>query len=184
MNGYFLTGIIACAVGLAVGCGGMHYTVDAAQLSAERLAHASDNKKSAAEITAVARAGAKKLQDEVAKGQAFQGQIATLDQLYQQERAAHDWDNSKNDTAIASGARRLWLTVASCSAPGGSVASQGSTASSVGDGAAGYAELSPATGLALYGITDDADSQASALSYLQSYVAGLQRMGVVTTPMQ
>ncbi|MDR5815773.1 lysis system i-spanin subunit Rz [Caballeronia sp. LZ033] len=180
MSPYLITGIIAGALGIAIGGAALH-TVDSTKLSAEQAAHARDNAANAQKLLAVSDAAASAARAAIAKQNEAGEQLAQLDSQLSQEKASHEADNAKNRAAIADGARRLRVAVTAYTpAGGGNAADSGAGASGVGDGAGGTAELSPAFGSALFGIVDDADSDARAKAdYLQRYVCILQRQGVI-----
>lgn len=180
MSPYLITGIVAGVVGIVIGGAALH-TVDATKLSAEQTAHARDNVVCEAKLKAVSDAAAKASSDAIAASNAAGAKLAQLDSQLAQEKASHEADNAKNRAAIADGTRRLRVAVtAFAPAGGGNSADSGASASSVGDGAGGTAELSPAFGSALFGIVDDADSDARAKTeYLQRYVCVLQQQGVI-----
>ncbi|MFM0135113.1 lysis system i-spanin subunit Rz [Caballeronia grimmiae] len=175
-----ITGIIAGAIGIALGGAAVH-TVDNTTLSTEKAAHARDNEANEAKLKAVSDAAAKASSDAIAASNAAGAKLSQLDFQLAQEKASHEADNAKNRAAIADGTRRLRVAVtAFAPASGGSAADSGASAGSVGNGASGYAELSPAVGSALFGIVDDADSDARAKAeYLQRYVCVLQQQGVI-----
>src|ERR1700744_562511 len=182
MNGYFLTGIVACAVGVLLGGSTMHYTFDAAKLSAEKVSHAHDNEANSAKLKAVSDAALEAQNKAIAAGREAAGKIASLDLQFQQEKEAHEADNRKNNAAIADGSRRLRVAVSRYTASGSHPASAGTAASGVGDAASGYADLSPAFGLALYAIADDADAERGKVAYLQSYIQTLEEQGLIASP--
>jgi hypothetical protein len=180
MSPYLITGIIAGALGVAVGGLALH-TVDDTKLAAEQTAHARDNAANAQKLQAVSDAAASAARAAIAKQNDAAAQLAALDTQLNQERALHEADNAKNRAAIADGARRLRVAVtAYAPASGGNAADSGAGPGGLGDGAGGTAELSPAFGSALFGIVDDADSDARAKAdYLQGYVCALQQQGLV-----
>jgi len=181
MNGYFITGIAAALLGAALGGGGA-YTYENRALAIEQAAHARDNEHNANRLKAVSDAALAAEQKAIADGRVAAGRIAALDSQLTQERQAHESDNAKNRAAIADGARRLRIAVTNYAPAAGSsdAAGSGTSAGSVGNGAGGTAELSPAFGSALFGIVDDADSDARAKAdYLQHYVCVLQRQGLI-----
>ncbi|WP_250489997.1 lysis system i-spanin subunit Rz [Caballeronia sp. INML2] len=180
MSPYLITGIIASALGIAIGGAAVH-TVDATKLASEQTVHARDNEINAQKLQAVSDAAASAARAAIAKQNDASTQIASLDAELIQEKASHDSDNAKNRAAIADGARRLRVAVtAYAPASSGNVADSGASASSVGNGAGGTAELSPAFGSALFEIVDDADSDARAKAeYLQHYVCILQQQGLI-----
>lgn len=180
MSPYLITGIIAGVVGIGIGGAALH-TVDDTKLAAEQTAHARDNAAYEAKLKAVSDAAAQAASDAIAEQNSAAAQLAALDTQLNEEKASHEADNAKNRAAIADGTRRLRVAVtAFAPASGGNSAGSGASASSVGDGAGGTAELSPAFGSALFGIVDDADSDARAKAeYLQRYVCVLQQQGVI-----
>ncbi|SAL25703.1 Bacteriophage lysis protein [Caballeronia turbans] len=180
MSPYLITGIIAGAIGIAIGGAAVH-TVDATKLASEQTGRARDNEINAQKLQAVSDAAASAARAAIAKQNDAATQIAALDTQLNQEKASHDADNAKNRAAIADGARRLRVAVTAYTpAGGGNAADPGTSAGGVGDGAGGTAELSPAFGSALFGIVDDADGDARAKAeYLQHYVCILQQQGVI-----
>ncbi|WP_250477393.1 lysis system i-spanin subunit Rz [Caballeronia sp. INML1] len=180
MYPYLITGIIASALGIALGGAAVH-TVDSTKLSAEQTLHARDNELNAQKLQAASDAAASAARAAIAQQNDAATQIAALDTQLNQEKASHDADNAKNRAAIADGARRLRVAVtAYAPASSGNAADSGASAGSLGDGAGGTAELSPAFGSDLFGIVDDADADARAKAeYLQHYVCILQQQGVI-----
>lgn len=185
MSPYLITGLGAALLGIAIGAGGTH-ALDSnhygAQLATERAAHAQDNEQNAKQLKAVSDAALAAEQKAIADGRVAASKIATLDTQLTQEKEAHEADNAKNRAAIADGARRLRIAVTNYTpaAGSGNAAGAGTGAGSVGDGASGTAELSPAFGSALFGIVDDADTDARAkAAYLQGYVCTLQQQGLI-----
>jgi len=180
MSPYLITGIIAGAIGIAIGGAALH-TVDSTKLATEQAAHARDNEVNAEKLKAVSDAAAIAARAAIAKQNDAAAQLAQLDDRLNQEKASHESDNAKNRAAVADGARRLRVAVTAYTpASGGNATNSGASASGVGNGAGGTAELSPAFGSALFGIVDDADSDARAKAeYLQHYVCILQQQGVI-----
>jgi prophage endopeptidase len=180
MNGYFITGIAAGLLGIAVGAGGAH-EFDAnhygAQLSAEKAAHAADNEQHANDLNAISKTALDAYQDAIHDHTVAEGKIATLDDQLTKEKQAHEADNAKNRADIADGSRRLRIAVSNfqSAAAGGDQAGSAASAGGVGDGASGTAELSRPFGLALFTIVDDADNDARAkVAYLQGYVCDVR----------
>jgi len=180
MSPYLITGIIAGAIGIAIGGAALH-TVDGTKLATEQAAHARDNGINAEKLKAVSDAAASAARAAIAKQNDAAAQLAQLDDKFNQEKASHEADNAKNRAAVADGARRLRVAVTAYTpASGGNAADSGAGTGSLGNGAGGTAELSPAFGSALFGIVDDADSDARAKAeYLQHYVCILQQQGVI-----
>lgn len=183
MSPYLIVGLGAALLGAAISAGTTH-VLDAnhygTQLANERAAHARDNEQSADKLKAVSDAALAAEQKAIADGKVAAGRIATLDQQLTQERASHEADNERNRAAIADGQRRLRVAVSNYVPASGNSAGAGASTGSVGNGSGGTAELSPAFGAALFGIVDDADTDARAKAdYLQRYVCALQQQGVV-----
>lgn len=186
MNGYFLTGIAAALLGLAIGAGGgyeftaNHYR---AALSTEQTAHARDNEQHANDLNLISKAALDAENRAIDTHTVAEGKIATLDDQLTKEKEAHEADNASNRAAIADGSRRLRIAVSNFHPAGDDKAGVGSAASGVGDGASGTADLPSAWGSALFGIFDDADSDARAKAdYLQQYVEQLENSGYITMP--
>ncbi|MGF7130534.1 prophage endopeptidase [Paraburkholderia sp. EB58] len=180
MNGYFITGIAAGLLGIAIGAGGA-YTYENRALLAEQAAHAKDNEQHADDLNTISKA-ALDAENRAIDANATAGkQLAALDTQLTKEQQDHETDNAKNRAAIADGTRRLRVAVSNFQSAGGGEAVAASGAGGVGNGASGTAELPPAFGVALFGIVDDADSDARAKAdYLQGYVCTLQQQGLVS----
>ncbi|CAN7645350.1 lysis system i-spanin subunit Rz [Paraburkholderia terricola] len=180
MNGYFITGIAAGVLGIAIGAGGMHYTVDAVELSHEQTAHANDNTRHTNDLNLISKAALDAENRAIETHTVAEGKIATMDEQLTKERIAHEADNKLNRDAIADGNRRLRIAVSNFHPASGDQTGGSPGAGSVGDGASGYAYLPSATGLALFSIVDDADGDARAKAdYLQGYVRELEDSGYI-----
>lgn len=183
MNPYLIAALAGAIFGAGM-AGTITHTVDSAhygaliqtgkvQLAGERAAHQAD-------LTEVAEAASAAQDAAIVQHNADQAALAKLDVQFTQEKAKHEKDNAQNRAAIADGARRLRIAVENFHADGSNAAAQGASASGVGDGSGGTAELPPAFGSTLYGIADDADADARAKAdYLQQYVCQLEESGVV-----
>jgi hypothetical protein len=186
VNGYFLTGIGAGLLGIALGAGGgyeltaNHYRI---ALSTEQAAHARDNEQHANDLNLISKAALAAENRAIDTHTVAEGRIATLDDQLTKEKEAHEADNAKNRTAIADGSRRLRIAVSNFHPVSTDQTSFGSAAGSVGDGASGTADLSPEAGVALFGIVDNADDDARAKAeYLQGYVVQLEQSGYIAKP--
>lgn len=170
MNGYWITGLVSGVLCLVLGAGGAHL-LDAnhygAQLSAERAAHAND-------LNAISKAALDAEQRAIDAHTVAEGKIATIDDQLMKEKKAHENDNARNRLAIADGNRRLRIAVSNFRAAGGEQTGTVASAGRVGDGTSGTAELSPAFGLALFSIADDADVDRAKVIYLQGYVCAIR----------
>lgn len=167
-----------CAVSAVVGAllgGGVAYTIahklDGAALAHEKQAHADD-------IARINATAAKQLADAITKGQATEGRIATLQDQYQQEIAQHAKDNLDYRAKLLAGTQRVRVHVTGCS--GASTASQSTGTPGTTDGAASYADLSPAVAAGIYAVADAADNTAAQLRALQAYVTELQADGYIS----
>lgn len=183
MSPYLITGLAAALLGIAIGAGGTH-ALDAnhygAQLATEKAVHAHDNEQHANDLNLISKAALDAEQRAIDNHTIAEGKIATLDDQLTKEKEAHEADNKLNRDAIADGNRRLRIAVSNFHSASGDQAGSSAGAGSVVDGASGYAYLPSATGLALFSIADDADSDARAKAdYLQRYVCILQRQGLV-----
>lgn len=179
MSPYFLTGLVAGLLGIAIGAGGA-YTYESRELAIEQASHARDNERHSKDIADFSRAALDAAQLAIQAHTVAEGKIAAMDQQLTQEKEAHEADNARNRAAIADGTRRLRIAVSNFRPTSGNEAGTGSSTGGVGDGAGGTAELPRPFGLALFAIVDDADSNARAKAdYLQRYVCILQRQGLI-----
>ncbi|ALP62835.1 lysis system i-spanin subunit Rz [Paraburkholderia caribensis] len=179
MSPHLITGLAAGLLGIAVGAGGA-YTYETRVLAIEQAAHAHDNEQHANDLNAISKAALDAEQRAIDAHTVAEAKIATLDDQLTKEKEDHEADNARNRAAIADGTRRLRVAVSSFHPAGGDRGDSSSGAGSVGDDASGTAELSPAFGVALFGIVDDADGDARAKAdYLQRYVCTLQQQGMI-----
>lgn len=176
MNGYFITGIAAGLLGIAIGAGVAH-KLDVnhydGQLATEKAAHAAD----------LAKINAKAAQDlatALANQHAAEGKVATIEQQFNTEVTNHAKDNLAFQSQLASGAERLRVRVTSCvpgTPSGQSTAATGST-----DGAAAYADVDPTVATGIVQVAADDQHEIDKLKALQAYVAALQDRGFIGTP--
>lgn len=165
---------VAAVVGALLG-GGTTYVVthkiDGAALAREQAAHAND-------IARINATAAQQLADALAKGQAAQGQVTTLEQQYQQEVAKHAKDNLDYQRKLLAGTERVRVHVSNCHAS--ESASESAAAAPGGNGTAAIADLSSTTASSAVAVADDADKTASKLATLQAYVKRLQDDGYIS----
>ena len=179
MNGYFVTGIAAGLLGIALGAGGA-YTYENRALLAEQAVHAKDNEQHANDLHLLSKAALDAENRAIEAHTVAEGKIATLDDQLTKEKEAHEADNARNRLAIADGSRRLRIAVSNFHSAGSDKAGTGPSTGSVGDGASGWAELSPTFGSSLFAIVDDADNDARGKAdYLQRYVEQLEDSGYI-----
>ncbi|MDR5805487.1 lysis system i-spanin subunit Rz [Caballeronia sp. LZ001] len=172
--------VIVCVAGIAIGGAALHI-FDSSQLAKEQAAHARDNEASVRKLATLSEAAAKAASAAITAHNTAAARIAALDEQFHRERISHEADNAKNRAAIADGTRRLRIAIADAGSTDHSGAANPSPAAGrVGDGARRYAELPPEIGRDLFGIADDADSDARAKAeYLQRYLCTLQRQGFI-----
>ncbi|QBQ98161.1 lysis system i-spanin subunit Rz [Paraburkholderia pallida] len=172
---YLLVALLAGSAGF-----GLEHLIERGELAAEKVAHSKDNERHANDLSLMSKAAFDAESRAIDAHAQAASDVAAIDAQLTKERLAHEADNAENRAAIADGTRRLRVAVSNFRAAGGDEADSGASAGSVGDGASGTAELSPAWGAALFGIFDDADSDARAKAdYLQQYVCALQRRGLI-----
>ncbi|MDR5771152.1 MULTISPECIES: lysis system i-spanin subunit Rz [unclassified Caballeronia] len=163
---------------MALGGASMH-VFDGSKLAEEQTAHARDNGANAQKLASLLEGAAKAGIAAIVAHNAAAARIAALDDQYHRERTSHDAENAKNRAAVADGTRRLRIAIAN--AGNEHTSDPSAAAGGMGDGTRRYAELSPAVGKDLFGIVDDADSDARAKAeYLQAYICALQTRGVVS----
>jgi prophage endopeptidase len=176
MSPYVLTGIIAGALGIAIGGASVH-TVDATKLSVEQAAHARDNAAHANEIASINAASAKQLADALQKQQAAEGKVAAIETQYTNEVNAHAADSLKYRADLASGAQRVRVRVASC----GAVPASGQSTAAAGrtDAAPAYADLDATVAASVFKVAADDQVEIDKLAALQAYVKTLQDEGYI-----
>jgi len=177
MNGYWITGLVAGVLGIAIGAGATHL-VDAgrygAQLEAERTAHAQDNERHAHDLTAMSSAALDAENRAIDAHSAAESRIAAADQQLTKERQSHEADNASFRARLAAGTERLRVAVTGCSAAGGDEESGAAGAAGMGDGAAAYAELDPAVAERVFRVAGDDDNEISKVKALQAYVCAVR----------
>lgn len=173
MNGYFITGIAAGVLGIALGAVPTH-VVDAnhygAQLAREKAAHAAD-------IARVNAEAAQQLREALANQQAAEGRVATVEQQFNDEVAKHAKDNLDYRAQLASGAQRLRVRVTHCAV--GPTADQSAAASGRADDSAAFAELDPTVATGVVQVAADDQAEIDKLKALQAYVRALQDQGYI-----
>lgn len=165
---------ISALIGALLG-GAVAYTVthkiDRAALETERAAHASD-------IARINATTAQQLADAIAKGQAAQGKVATIQQQFDNEVAKHAKDSLNYRAQLLAGTQRVRVHTTGCSAS--STGSQGTGTASRNDDTAPSADLSPTVAAGVFAVVDDADHTADKLRALQQYVKELQNDGYIS----
>lgn len=167
---------VAAVIGALLG-GGVAYVIthklDGAHLAQVQKANAD----TLARINATAAA---QLADALKRGQAAEGQVATLEQQYNDEVAQHAKDNLDYRAKLLAGTATVRVRIKPAACSGASAAGQSATPATGIDDAAAYADLSPATAASAVAVTDSADNVASQLRGLQAYVKELQDAGYIT----
>ncbi|WP_144154420.1 lysis system i-spanin subunit Rz [Paraburkholderia sp. BCC1885] len=177
MNGYFITGIVAGALGIAIGAGGTHFFDAghyAAQLATEKAAHAKDNEQHANDMLAVSRAALDGEQRAVDAHDKAEAAIAAADAQTTKEKDAHETDNRNYRAALAAGTQRVRVAVRNCSSASAANVSGAAGAASVGDGASASADLDPAVAERVFRVAGDDDNEISKVKALQAYVCAIR----------
>lgn len=178
MSPYLITGVAAALLGIAIGAGGTH-ALDAnhygAQLATEKAAHAAD-------IAKVNAEAAQQLAAALAKQQATEGRVQTVEQQFNAEVANHAKDSLAYQSQLASGAQRLRVRVTGC-VPG-TASDKGTTAAGSADGSATVADLDPTVATGVVQVAADDQREIDKLKALQAYVAALQDQGFIAKPAQ
>jgi prophage endopeptidase len=176
MNGYFITGIGAGLLGIAIGFGGTH-VYDGRVLAIEQAAHAKDNAAHATEIAQINADSAKSLAAALANQQAAEGKVASIETQFNQEVSAHATDSLNYRAQLIAGTQRVRVRVASC----GPVAPAGESAATAGsvDGTAAWGYLDNETAASIFKVAADDQVEIDKLSALQAYVKALQDQGFI-----
>jgi hypothetical protein len=172
--------VIAAVVGALLGGAVTGITVH--KLDGAKLAQV--QKANAETLDRINATAAQQLAAALAKGQAAEGKVATIQQQYDQEIAQHAKDNLDYRAKLLSGANviRVRVNPTSC---GASTGSKGASSAAGTDDAATYADLSPAVAASVFTVTDGtngADDVATRLRKLQAYVMELQQDGYISVP--
>lgn len=166
-----------CAVSAVIGAllgGAVAYTIthkiDGAELSHVKAAYADD-------IARINATSAKQLADALAKQQAAEGHVATLEQQYNTEVSQHAKDSLDYRAKLLAGTERVRVRVAgsNCTPGSKSTATPGAT-----DDTAPTFYLPGATAASVIAVVDSADATAAQLRALQQYVKGLQDDGYIS----
>ena len=154
INGYFITGIAAGVLGIAIGAGGA-YTYENRELLAEQAAHAKDNERHASDLNAISKAALDAEQRAIDAHNKAEAAISAADAQITKEKDAHETDNLNYRAALAAGTERVRVAVRNCSATGGGIVAGSPGATGVGDGAAAIADLDPAVAERVFGVAGD-----------------------------
>ncbi|MFM0432375.1 lysis system i-spanin subunit Rz [Paraburkholderia aspalathi] len=168
--------LLAAALG-AGGAWAIKANIDGAILAHEQTAHANDNKKHADEIALINAKSAKDFADALAKQQAAEGKVASVETQFNQEVAAHASDSLNYRAQLITGTQRLRVRVASC----GPVSPTGESAASASgaDGAATFADLYGPTASGAFKVAADDQHEIDKLAGLQDYVRKMQDLGYI-----
>lgn len=173
MNGYFITGIAAGVLGIAIGAGGA-YTYENRELLAEQAAHAKDNERHASDLNAISKAALDAEQRAIDAHNKAEAAISAADAQITKEKDAHETDNRNYRAALAAGTERVRVAVTNCSAAGGDDATGTPGAAGVGNGAATYADLDRAVAERVFRVAGDDDNEISKVKALQAYVCAIR----------
>jgi prophage endopeptidase len=176
MNGYFMTGIAAGILGIAIGFGGTH-VYDGRTLAVEKTGRAADNAKYASTIADINAVSAKALSAALAKQQAAEGKVASIETQYNTEVANHAKDALDYRAQLIVGTQRVRVRVASCGPATAGSESAASTGSA--DGAATFGYLDGQTASSVFKVAADDQTEIDKLSALQAYVKALQDQGYI-----
>ncbi|MGT2474573.1 lysis system i-spanin subunit Rz [Paraburkholderia terrae] len=176
MNGYWITGLAAAVLGIALGTAGVH-ALDAnyygAQLGVERAARANDNRRHADELNAISKAALDAERRVIDEHRVAERNISIADAQLTKERQAHEADNSRYRVALDAGTRRLRVAVTKCSTGVDNLSGTTGTAR-VDDGTTTYADLDRAVAERVFRVAGDDDNEISKVKALQAYVCAVR----------
>jgi prophage endopeptidase len=165
-----VSAVVGALIGGVVGWTVTH-KLDGAALAHEQAAHADD-------IARINATAAQQLANALAKQQAAEGTVNTLQQQYDNEVAQHAKDSLDYRARLLAGTQRVRVHTSGCS---GSAASSKGTAPAPGaDGSTDYGFLSPQSAASVSDVADEADADAAKLRALQQYVTELQKDGFIS----
>jgi hypothetical protein len=179
MNGYFITGIGAGLLGIAIGFGGTH-VYDGRAIAVEKTALATEQAAYQADIAKINAASAQALADALKKQQAAEGQVASVEAQYNTEVSNHAKDILALRAQLASGAQQLRVHVTAASCHSGAPAGQSAAASSSTDDTASYAVIDGQTASGIVQVAADDQAEIDKLAALQAYVRTLQDQGYIS----
>jgi hypothetical protein len=165
---------VAAVVGVLLGgavTGTIVHKLDGAKLAQVQKANAEA-------LDRINATAAQQLAAALARGQAAEGKVASIEQQYNAEVAQHAKDNLDYRAQLLAGTQRVRVHVATCHPTG--TGSKSTAPASGSDDSAAYADLSPAVAAGVYAVADDADDTASKLRALQAYVTELQADGYIS----
>ncbi|WP_414451302.1 lysis system i-spanin subunit Rz [Burkholderia sp. 22PA0099] len=162
--------IVAALAGVA-GAFGAH-VVDGRELAVERAGRADDARLHAEQLQAMSHAALDAEQRAIDEHNKAAAEIAAADKQRTEERIKHENESRDYRAALRSGTERLRIAVASCTAVGGGGVDVPSAAGAtgVGDGAAAYADVDPATAERIFSVAGDDENEIDKLKMLQDYV--------------
>ncbi|WP_186102486.1 lysis system i-spanin subunit Rz [Burkholderia gladioli] len=163
--------LIFAALAAAAGAYGEHVR-GSRDLAVERAGRAADGQRHAEQLLGLSRSALDAEQRAIDAHDTAAVAVAAADRKQTEERTRHENENRDYRAALREGAERLRVAVTSCiAAGGGGVDVPGAaSAAGLGDGAAAYADIAPATAERVFAVAGDDESQIDKLRMLQAYV--------------
>lgn len=163
--------LIVAALAAAAGAYGEHVR-GSRDLAVERAGRAADGQRHAEQLLGLSRSALDAERRAMDAHDAAAAAVAAADRKQTEERTRHETENRDYRAALREGAERLRIAVTSCSAAGGGgIDVPGAAgATSMGDGAAAYADVDPAIAERVFAVAGDDESQIDKLRMLQAYV--------------
>lgn len=165
--------LLVALIGAATGFGAEH-VIAGRQLAVEQAAHAQDNEKAASDMLNVSRAALNGEQRAIDSHNQAASAVAAADAATTKEKEAHEVDNRKYRSALATGAERVRVAVRNCAATGSSTVAGSAGAAGVGDGSAAVADLDPAVAERVFGVAGDDQHEIDKVKALQAYVCAVR----------
>lgn len=172
MSPYLIIGLAAGVLGIAIGAGGMHTTVDAAQLAHERTVLALEQADHARDLGKASAAAAQAASDALVKQTAMQQATDAAQAALTKAQGETNAVDQKYRAAVAAGTQRMRVAVRNCRADdpasGSAVRSDPQSAGGNADAAAS-ADLDPAVAERVFAVTADDQREIDKLAQLQAW---------------
>ncbi|WP_213778889.1 lysis system i-spanin subunit Rz [Caballeronia sp. dw_276] len=178
MSPYLMTGLAAALVGAAIAGGGVH-KLDGVSLAHEQADHARDNATHAAAIAQINADSAKSLSAALAKQQATEGQVASIEKQFTDEVSKHAKDSLDYRAQLVAGTQRLRVRVTAAACNPSAASGESAAPTNGADGPATFADLYGPTASGVFKVAEDDQNEIDKLANLQLYVKTLQDQGYI-----
>ncbi|KVN92526.1 lysis system i-spanin subunit Rz [Burkholderia ubonensis] len=165
--------LLAALLGAAIGAG-VERLVGARRLADEQAARAADAQRHAGDLTTISQAALAAEQRAIAAHDAAASRVAAVDAQLTKERNDHENENRSMRAALAAGTDRLRVAVRNCTAAGSDGLPGAAGTAGVGDGAAAFADVDPATAERVFAVAGDDQREIDKLKAMQGWACAVR----------